>query len=528
MKNLTVLAIFLSISISSCSSKKYVFRKSYQQSTELMHEKAADTTKLFLKVHMKNGDLYVFRQLWQINDAENELTGNGQKFDFNRKPVDYGFFTLPIDSIAILETNKKLDRTEQGRVASLAILTSVDVIFGLLCLTNPKACFGSCPTFYISPSESFHDANAEGFSNAVVPALEKTDIDALRTTAIGGQTLSIWMKNEALETHCVNSANIIAVPRLPGSTNLHGTDNAFYACKNLFKATSAFNGIGEEITSDVKNADLQEYRGEADSTDLSKKEELIFEFEGTPDNVQLGLKVTYRQSLLVTYLFYSLMGYMGDNISELFAELETNPEAMQRINNGVKKLLGNIEVFVWNESSKKWIHQGYFYESGPIARNEEILPLAARGEKIKVKLVITKGFWRLDEVALTEILTVQKPALLNPQLVIDKSGNKTQEAQKLNDSTKYLISMPGDIWEIQYQMPENDLTYDVFLSSSGYYLEWMREHWIKDKDLSKVYMMLYHPKWFLKSEAATYKANERQMEEDFWNSRIDVKTFSYD
>lgn len=494
----------------------------------MLHDSIATKEKVFLKAHMKNGDLYVFTNAWRFNAEQDNVEGYAQKYDFNRKALDNGNFSLPVDSIAILETNKKLERTNEARITGLAVLAGVDAVIGVLCLINPKACFGSCPTFYVRPYESFHDASAEGFSNAVVPAFEYTDIDALRATAAGGSTFSLWMKNEALETHCVNAANLIAVPRPKGANILHGTNNSFYACTKVFAPSSATNGLGEEITAAIRAADMQEYRGEADSTDLSTKEELHLEFDDIPENAQLGLKVTYRQSLLVSYLFYSVMGYMGDNISELFAELETNPKTMQRITDGVKRLLGNIEVFVWEEETGNYVHQGYFYEEGPIARNTQVLPLAAKGGQLKVKLVVTKGFWRLDEVVLTQIMSTQEPILLPPMQVLDKAGNPSAEVEKLNDSTQYLISMPGDVWELQYQLPTTDAEYDVFLSSRGYYLEWMREHWIKDKDLRQVYLMLYHPKKFLKSEAATYKANEQQMEEDFWNSRIDVKTFSYD
>jgi hypothetical protein len=527
MKKLIVLIGCVSIMLSACQSNKYVFRKTYQSSNELIHNNVNKPNQHFLKVHMKNGDLYVFQKTWEIDENSNYINGFGQRFDYNRKPIDAGSFSIPIDSIAIFETNKKLDRTESGRVATLGILATLDVAFGVFCITTPKACFGSCPTFYTNPNVNFQDANAEGFSNAVVPALEYTDVDALRTHT-SDSVFSLWMKNEALETHCVNSANLIAVPRIAGTTNLHGTNNNFYSCTETYQLTQASNSAGEMITSLLQKADLDEYRGETDSTDLSKKEEIILEFENMPANAQLGLQLTYRQSLLVTYLFYSMMGYMGDNISELFAELETNPDAMNRVNNGVKKLLGNIEVYSWNAEDENWIHQGYFYEEGPIARNLQVLPLSAKGEKIKLKLIVSKGFWRLDEVALTEIVSVQEPILIQPTAVLDKSEANTRQEQNLNDTTQYLISMPGDIWKIQYMMPNDGREYDLYLSSSGYYLEWMRSHWIKDKDLSKMYQMLYRPKQFLKSEAPTYKRYEDQMEEDFWNSRIDVNNFSYD
>jgi hypothetical protein len=55
----------------------------------------------------------------------------------------------------------------------------------------------------------------------------------------------------------------------------------------------------------------------------------------------------------------------------------------------------------------------------------------------------------------------------------------------------------------------------------------MREHWIKDKDLIKLNQMVYNPKKFLREEAKNYKQYESKMEQAFWNSKINTKTFSY-
>ena len=55
----------------------------------------------------------------------------------------------------------------------------------------------------------------------------------------------------------------------------------------------------------------------------------------------------------------------------------------------------------------------------------------------------------------------------------------------------------------------------------------MREHWIKDKDLLKLKQMVDYPKKYLKEEAKNYKRYEKIMEQEFWNSKVDTKTFSY-
>jgi hypothetical protein len=68
----------------------------------------------------------------------------------------------------------------------------------------------------------------------------------------------------------------------------------------------------------------------------------------------------------------------------------------------------------------------------------------------------------------------------------------------------------------------------VVRRSSGYYVEWMREHWLKDKDMTKLALMVGNARRYLRQEAGPYKTYEATMEQEFWNSRIDTKRVSYE
>ena len=41
--------------------------------------------------------------------------------------------------------------------------------------------------------------------------------------------------------------------------------------------------------------------------------------------------------------------------------------------------------------------------------------------------------------------------------------------------------MPGDSYELAYDLPAGD-NFELFLDSRGYYLEWMREQWLRDEN----------------------------------------------
>jgi hypothetical protein len=482
----------------------------------------------YLKAHHKNGALTVFTNDWFVDHEKKLVTGVGKTYDYKRQPLTYGQTVLEIDSIAIFETNRKLKNSEIKGIGALTILTSINTAIGLYCLTNPKACFGSCPTFYVNDHDIIHNANAEGFSNAIAPSMAYADIDALNVTSNAGETFELFMKNEALETHCVENVELLAVEASEGNI-LHGVDQKFYASSNSSMPLLATGPEGD-ILALISEYDLNERFSLADENNLSSKEELYFTFDNKDLKQDFGLLVGFRQTLMTTYFIYGAMGYMGDKVGKYFAEIERNGNAIDQLKNGIKKELGNLQVFLWSEETNEWMDQGGFYETGPIAVNQQVLKLAydfSDSKEIKIKIVLNKGLWRIDNVALASIEKEVEPIVLKPkELTKNQKGNAVK--QNFPKSNETLISMPGDEFKFSFSIPNQGKQYSLFLKSKGYYLEWMRESWIKDKDLFALRQMLVNPKKYLKKQAADFKVYEQTMEEVFWGSRLDTKTFSYE
>jgi len=68
-----------------------------------------------------------------------------------------------------------------------------------------------------------HGANAEGFSNAISPSLEYSDIDALQHSTTK-ERFQLTMKNEAFETHMINELALHAIPKHRKEKVFHDTD----------------------------------------------------------------------------------------------------------------------------------------------------------------------------------------------------------------------------------------------------------------------------------------------------------------
>jgi hypothetical protein len=522
--NIALLLISIAL-IQSCTS--HHFRSNYKSTNSLLHATDAVSIKPFLKAHLKNGDICILEDSWKVDATQEHVTGAGSRYDFNRALVYYGEISLAIDSVAIFETNKKLVDPEFNRITGLTILTSIDVLLGAFCLTNPKACFGSCPTFYLNKTDDFHYADAEGFSNAISPSMEYADIDALRKLTIEGDSFSITMKNEALETHCVNNVKLLAYPTSKNERVFQSPSNQFYLCKNDYAVSNAKAEEGD-VTALLQDADKQERFSLSDKKNLSSKEEILLTFDNVENPNNLGMRISFRQTLLTTYLFYSAMGYMGDQVGDIFATLETDEKKRNNFD-GTTKELGNIDIYLWSDKRQDWELQHGFNETGPIAINSQFIPLKhiSSNPTVKLKIVLNKGLWRIDNLALTNIIEQVTPLEIDPHKISNKGVIDMTALAEIENPDKHLISMPGSEYTFDFKLPQSNQTFELFLYSKGYYLEWMRKHWIKDKNMLKLKQMVDYPKAYLKSEAKAFKQYEKSMEEQFWNSRIDTKTFSY-
>ncbi len=530
-KKLLAIAIGIVLLASACKSfvNSYNFKQNYKSVNEVLHHQDSVTVATFLKAHMKNGDVYIIKDLWELDAEEEKIIAESSHYDFQREIKSKGIASIPIDEVAIFETNAPIKSNEVKRVDQLTVLTAVDALLGILCLSIPKACFGSCPTFYLDDTNDFHFAEAEGFSNAIAPSLEYTDIDALQTRYIDEQPLSLTMKNEALETHCVKKANLLAYPINKGERVYQSTHDRFYLSNQSYAPKSATGPEGDLLATIIDN-DKNERFSPSDTNNLSSKEELIIDFDQVANDSELGLSIAFRQSMMTTYFIYSAMGYMGDEVGDMFAKLERNKEAADKLNNGIKAELGEIDIFTWDEVEEAWKFENGFYETGPIAINKEIIKLKcyAKDGQLKVKIVLNKGLWRIDQISLVNLVKEVQPIEILAHELVKNSMKENKLLDELRSEDNYVISMPGDEFTFKYKFPESEKDYELFLKSRGYYLEWMRSNWIKDKNLIKLWQMIEQPKKYLKSEAQNYKLYEAEMEEQFWNSKIDTDNFSYE
>jgi hypothetical protein len=492
-----------------CGSCAYVVDRHV---SEIFSASKVDRSTPFLKAHLRDGSVQIFKR-WTISDSAKAVYGDGDLLDANRNRLKTGRDTIPFSKVVLFETN---DVWLSPATVGMTIVSMGSAALSIYCMANPKACFGSCPTFYAWDGERM-SLQAEGFTSSVLPSLEAVDIDALYGAKPFSRRFELQMTNEAMETHVIRSANILALPRPEGGRVFSSPTEEFFTASTLIPPSACTAPEGD-CTALLRSFDARERFSLADSLDLAEREVLDIRFDTLPAGT-LGVVAGFRQTLLPTYLFYQGLAYLGTSASTWMAMCERKEGGVRSSFASMIRVLGGIEVLVQDEQHR-WVTAGEFSETGPIAVNVQVLPLRQKtGDPHMIRFRMCKGMWRLDFVALCPI-TPSGPPVRVPLLEVMRHDTADRNALiSLTDPAKVLVTLPGDAYTLIYRLPEDYTRYELFLESRGYYMEWMRQEWLADENPEKTVQMFTRPEAFLKDEAPRFKAVESSMEDLFWRSR---------
>jgi hypothetical protein len=210
---------------------------------------------------------------------------------------------------------------------------------------------------------------------------------------------------------------------------------------------------------------------------------------------------------------------MGRSAGQWFAQLERSGTRARRLAGSIGRRLGGIEVLTRNDGGK-WVRAGEVRETGPLASDVHLVPLPGRSHGSRqIRLVLTKGYWRVDYVALALLGGGVEALRIRPSAVLRDSLPVATALVTLRERTGALTTSPGDIYTMTYELPGNYQDYELFLESRGYYLEWMRDEWLAEENPQRATMMFRNPAEALRLLAPQFKAMESEIERQFWNSR---------
>ena len=475
-----------------------------------------DPEQAVLKAHMPDGGMYIFEEQWSIettgeNGDTTIVSGEAEKYDEERELIEESQVELDVGDVALFETNKVVSNPA---VAAKTIITVASLGVTAYCAANPKACFGSCPTFYV-PEEDTTRLRAEGFSHSFLPSLESRDVDMLYHFQPHDRELDITMKNEALETHVVRHVDLLAVPSPENGRIFKDQENRFWEVSHRTPPVEC-QSPGKECLAKLQEYDDREWYGSAGRESLDEQEEIVLSFE--PDFDANAILIAGRHTLLTTYLFYQSLSYLGEDAGQWLARLESGDNLMQHTE--VTRLAG-LKVQIKTEDG--WEEVDSITEYGPLAADIHLvhLPEINSDDAVQIKLQAAKGVWRLNHAALARTGQKREPETIPPHRAEPVAGGFDDALLSLLDPEKHLVTLPGEDYTLSYRLPEAYEEYDYFLDNKGYYIEWMRREWTEETEPEKFIELILDSSTVFERLARDFGEVEDEMEDIFWNSRYE-------
>jgi len=477
----------------------------------------AGSTNGPLKAHLRSGQMVLFSS-WQPATHDSVLRGYGTRYNIRRDSVETRQFAIPLDSIALLETQGA--QTVGRGLAALGVWTTIWGAVTAVCVADPKSCFGSCPTFYLDDVDRDRPL-AEGFSSSIARALEDSDVDDLGQVRPGGERVVIRMANEAWETHAVRRVRLHAVPLKERDTHVFAVSGGGFIQSQLVTPPSTCQAANGDCWKAVAARDSLEWFRAADSTDLAAPDTLMLVFP--PQRGPLGLVLGARQSFVSTFVLYQTMAYLGRKAGDWLASLERGDPIAHHAVAEMNHLIGEITIAI-QDARGEWRSVSRFTEAGPIAGDVQLLPLGppapASEDSIRVRLTFARGNWRVGYLGLATIADTVSAVVVEPTEVRRLGEPGPESHQRPLDGQAYLVTYPGDQYRLAFDLPRDRGAYALFLETQGYYYEWMRGEWLAEEDPGMAALLILDPHAALRRMAPLFKAREPEFEVHFWASRF--------
>ncbi len=467
------------------------------------------------RVHMRDGSVYAFNR-WSHRDGV--IQGDGALYNTERERVREGAFTVRREEVALVETSETEIRGTDGAIAAMSVVSAASLSVSAFCLSNPKACFGSCPTFYV-PNRGGWTIQAEGFSTSIARTLEADDVDDLPDAVPTDGTITLAMRDEALETHVTRRVAIRVVEGPPGTTPYRELAHERYLALGATRAPDACSD--EVVCRALASRDGDEHTPGSDGEDLTHKTSVTLRY-AAPGSARVALALTARNSLMNTYVFYHLLALHGRRAPEFLASIERGDPGSLRALGEFDRLLGGVEVDV-RQGRDAWQRVGALPYIGPIARATRAVGFSVSdpAQPVEVRLTFARSHWRIDAARLGPWIASDLSVMtVWPEVTDARGAARDDVATSLRGEGDALVTQPGDEYTLRFRVGAARDGVGYFLYARGYYHEWLREVWLRDEDLPLARTYVHEPERALRELAAEFHRAEPTMESLFEASRF--------
>jgi len=485
-------------------------------------------TKVPAKVFLDDGTIALFQNGFVVTD--NSLKGTAELCAYNGKDYKNQQIEIKMDKIIAITSYDRTMSKSTGTANFLLGITGPPLTaIATYCLLCPKCCFGSCPTVYV-PKDDKMELKSELFSHCISAQLEDSDLDLLADDVEANGNWPLKITNEALETHYINRFNLQAVYHNPQSRIVPDSHNGFLSFGSESTPLSATDLHGNNVTAQISRTDNNSFRSGGEITKNMAKsfkpDQLIVKAAVPAGAHEAKVKLTYRNTLLSTYLFYEVvLASQGLDAVNWQNRMNTDPVYAADFKR-VYDLFSGISIA--KQENGYWQSIGRLPDAGPLSFKEcgMRIPVSVNQDTLVLKLEFVPDNFFIDQIAFDFGSDEQLESVdLQPIEIKNQNGTPVPEAANLicSKDEHYLITEPGDSYDFKYNIPAKPgLKTAIFASSGGYYNEWVRGKWIRE-DNSSYSFDLYRPDKIFARLTNGWLEHRELMEKTFFNTKVKLK-----
>lgn len=442
-------------------------------------EAARTEVKSAFKAFLTDGRVAVFPDGALI--TADSVLGAGTRYSLDLSTWR-GIDALALDDVVGFETIR-VDVDVPATVATNTTIVALGTLV-VACSAPGAKCFGSCPTIY-SYDESGEILEAEAFSYSIAPLFEGRDVDRIGVKADANGVVRLELRNEAYETHYINHFELLEVRHGALQEAYANEEGRLLLVGDFADATSATDRDGSDRLGELSARDGVAFSSSdgriraATEEDYRDHIDLVFP---QPDSRSAALVLRLRNSLLNTILFYDLM------------LASQGAEALDWLGAGMANIGDAVELGRWFQETmglqisvlgqEGWERVAHLSDTGPLAWDEVAVRLPVpEGDDLRVRLSFLADEWRIDFAGLAGEVESVEPTVASFARVAPLGGAHDPElAAKIALADEdYLATGPAAAFSLESEplgAHSNDER-TFFLSSQGYYTEWIRPDWIR-------------------------------------------------